>query len=75
MGEPTEEQKQRRVDFPSAPPDPPPLGNGKRVRVYHKHKTTMTLSDCKIGPLEEKDILESDYHHPIVAARVIKVSA
>jgi hypothetical protein len=75
MAETPEEQKQRRVDLPSAPIEPPPLVTGKRVRVYHKHRTTMTLSDCKIGPFEEMDILESDYHHPVVAARVIKVSA
>ena len=75
MPEPTEEPEQRRVDLPSAPSKQPPMAKGRRVRVYHKHRTTMTLSDCVIGPLEERDILESDYLHPTVTARVIKVSA
>jgi hypothetical protein len=79
MADPSEpdieaEPKQRRVDLPSRPAPAKPLEAGARVRVYHKRNTRMFLSDCIIGPHEEREILESDYTHPAVAQYVVKLA-
>ncbi len=72
--DPDEAPKQRAVILPSGPVRPPPLQNGKRVRVYHKRRTTLHLTDCKLGPNEERDILESDARHPNVARYVVRLA-
>ena len=79
MAEPFEpdiesEPKQRRVDLPNQPTQPKQIEEGTRVRVYHKRNTRMFLSDCIIGPHEEREILESDYTHPAVAQYVVKLA-
>ncbi len=77
MAAPTETEKapvQRKVDLPCRAAKADPIRQGKRVKVYHKRRTTMFLSDCKIGPHEERDILLSDWENPAVAEHVIKVA-
>lgn len=64
---------QRAVDLPRGPTKASPLQPGARVRVYHKRRTTMFLTDCKLGPHEEREILASDYAKPAIAAHLVKV--
>jgi len=65
---------QREVDLPRRASAAAPLQLGERVRVYHKRRTTMFLSDCKLGPHEEREILASDYARPAIAVHLIKVA-
>lgn len=72
--DPDEAPKQRTVDLPPAQAGPKPLEPGSRVRVYHKRRCRMFLSDCTIGPNEERDILVSDLLIPGVAEHVVKLA-
>ncbi len=43
----------------------------ERVRIYHKRKTRMFLTDCVVGPHEEASVLRSDIEHPNVKPHVV----
>ena len=52
-----------------------PQAPGKRIKVYHKRRTTMHLTDCKLGPEAEGYILESDARLPQVAPHIVRVAS
>jgi hypothetical protein len=51
-----------------------PKAPGKRVKVYHKRRTTLHLTDCKLGPEAEGFILESDAQLPQVAPHIVRMA-
>ena len=64
---------QRPISLNTAPRKRVAPKAGKRVRVYHKRRTTMYLSDCTIGPEEEKEILLTDAEKPRVAPYIVRL--
>ena len=62
-------QRPFSLDEPEKPTAKPA---GGRVRVYHKRKTKMWLSDGScIGPHEEREIPAADADNPLVAQHVV----
>ena len=63
---------QRPVDW-NKKDKPPRKRRGKRVKIYHKRRTKMFLTDCTVGPNEEASILATDARNPNVAPHIVVI--
>ena len=53
------EFEQRPIDINDVPE--PVIEEGARVLVFNPRNTTLHLTDCKVGPMAEAQILATDY--------------